>query len=56
MKAIYRLNASELNEQFLEGLKLTFREQDIEIIVSQLNETDYLWRSKMSKKKNPGRS
>ena len=45
MQAIYRLNARELNEQFLEGLKLTFGEQDIEIIVSQFDETDYLLRS-----------
>jgi antitoxin YefM len=42
MQTIYRLKASELNNDFLEGLKATFGDKDIEIIVSEVNETDYL--------------
>ncbi|MEB3123538.1 MAG: hypothetical protein VKL41_20240 [Snowella sp.] len=42
MQTIYRLKASELNEQFIERLKLTFGEEEIEITVSPIDETDYL--------------
>ncbi len=45
MQAIYRVRANELNQQFLEGLKLTFGEGEIEIVVSQVDETSYLLRS-----------
>jgi antitoxin YefM len=51
MQAIYRLKASELNEQFIEGLKLTFGEEEIEITVSPIDETDYLLRSLANKQK-----
>lgn len=34
MQSIYRLKAEELNADFLEGLKLTFKDRQIEIIVS----------------------
>jgi antitoxin YefM len=51
MQAIYRLKASELNEQFIEGLKLTFGEEEIEITVSPIDETDYLLRSPANKQK-----
>ncbi|MEM6835940.1 MAG: hypothetical protein AAF609_03710 [Cyanobacteria bacterium P01_C01_bin.120] len=42
MQTTYRLNASELDEKFLEGLKATFQGQEIEIIVYALDETEYL--------------
>jgi antitoxin YefM len=51
MQAIYRLKASELNEQFIESLKLTFGEEEIEITVSPIDETDYLLRSPANKQK-----
>jgi antitoxin YefM len=42
MQNIYRLNASELDENFLESLKAKFKDQEIEIIVNPADETDYL--------------
>ncbi|QCS49263.1 MULTISPECIES: hypothetical protein [Cyanophyceae] len=38
MRSIYRLKADELNTDFLEGLKLIFKNQEIEIIVSAVGE------------------
>lgn len=51
MQSIYRLKANELNDNFLEGLKTTFKDKDIEIIVSELDETEYLFRSEANKEK-----
>ncbi|MBE9066786.1 hypothetical protein IQ260_08985 [Leptolyngbya cf. ectocarpi LEGE 11479] len=45
MQTTYRLNASELNQDFLEGLKATFQNQEIEILVYTVDETDYLLKS-----------
>ena len=45
MYTIYRVNADELNEQFLESLKTAFRHKQIEIAVSEADETEYLLRS-----------
>jgi antitoxin YefM len=51
MQTTYRLNASELNQDFLEGLKATFRDQEIEIIVHTVDETEYLLKSEANKEK-----
>jgi antitoxin YefM len=45
MFAIYRTNAADLNEQFLESLKTAFKDKQIEITVSETDETEYLLRS-----------
>ncbi len=45
MFTVYRLNADELDESFLESLKTAFRHREIEIAVSETDETDYLLRS-----------
>lgn len=42
MQTIYQINADDLNEDFLEGLKLTFRHKEIEIVVYERDETAYL--------------
>ncbi len=42
MQTVYRLNANELDQNFLEGLKATFKDQEIEIVVSGVDETAYL--------------
>lgn len=42
MQTIYRLNARELDNQFLEALKILFADKEIEIIVTELDETAYL--------------
>ena len=51
MQTTYRLNASELDEKFLEGLKATFQGQEIEIIVYALDETEYLLSSPANREK-----
>lgn len=38
MQSIYRLKADELNADFVEGLKLIFKDKEIEIIVSVVKE------------------
>ncbi len=45
METIYQLNADDLNEDFLEGLKATFKHKEIEIVVYERDETAYLLRS-----------
>lgn len=42
MQTIYRLNARELDNQFLEALKTLFADKEIEIIVTEFDETSYL--------------
>lgn len=45
METIYQLNADDLNEDFLEGLKASFKHKEIEIVVYERDETAYLLRS-----------
>ena len=45
MFAIYRMNAEELDSRFLETLKATFKNKQIEIAVTEADETDYLFRA-----------
>ncbi|HMG76157.1 MAG TPA: hypothetical protein VK582_21830 [Pyrinomonadaceae bacterium] len=45
METIYQLNADDLNEDFLEGLKASFKRKEIEIVVYERDETAYLLRS-----------
>jgi antitoxin YefM len=42
MIAIYRLNADELDERFLESVKSAFAHRTIEIAVHESDETAYL--------------
>ena len=45
MHTIYHLNADELDSKFLESLKSMFNHKQIEIAVSDADETDYLLRA-----------
>ncbi len=45
MQSSYRLNAKDLDQQFIESLKTLFQGKEIEIIVYEVDETDYLSRS-----------
>jgi antitoxin YefM len=45
MFTIYRTNADDLDERFLESLKAAFKHKQVEIAVSEADETDYLLRS-----------
>ena len=49
MSTVYRLKASELNNHFLEQIKATFGDKEIEIIVSECDETAYLLKSEVNK-------
>ena len=51
MKAIYRIKANELDKRFIERIKTTFGEQEIEIVVSDMDETDYLLQSQANKER-----
>ena len=39
------MNADDLNEDFLEGLRTTFKHKEIEIVVYERDESAYLLRS-----------
>ena len=45
MQTIYQINANELDQSLLESIKAQFRNKEIEIVVSERDETDYLLRS-----------
>ena len=42
MSTVYRLKARELDANFLAQIKETFGDKEIEIVVSELDETEYL--------------
>lgn len=45
MQTIYQVNADDLDQDFLEGLRTTFKHKEIEIVVYERDETAYLLRS-----------
>ena len=50
MSATYRLNANELDHNFLDALKAVFKDKEIEIVVTEAgqkgeDETEYLLKS-----------
>jgi antitoxin YefM len=45
MRITYRLKASELDDNFLEDLQKTYKDKEIEIIVQEVDETEYLLKS-----------
>jgi antitoxin YefM len=49
MSTVYRLKASELNHHFLEQIKAKFADKEIEISVSEFDETEYLLKSESNK-------
>ena len=49
MYTIYRLNADELDGKFIDSLKSAFGHKQIEITVSEADETDYLLRSPVNR-------
>jgi antitoxin YefM len=42
MQSVYRLKANELDDRFLESLKTFWGDREIEIVISEADETDYL--------------
>ena len=51
MQIIYRLNANQLDEKFLEDLQKTYKDKEIEIVVYEVDETEYLLKSKTNQQK-----
>ena len=51
MQTVYRLNAGELDSQFLEALKTLFKDKEIEIVVTEVDETAYLLQSPANKQR-----
>ncbi len=45
MQTIYHINADEIDERILESIKVLFKNKEIEITVSERDETEYLLRS-----------
>jgi antitoxin YefM len=51
MQSSYRLKANELDEKFIAGLKETYKDKDIEILIYEVNETEYLLQSKANRQR-----
>ena len=51
MHTVYRLNVNDLNYQFIESLQTLFKEKEIEIIVSDVDETAYLLQSEPNRRR-----
>lgn len=45
MQTIYQINADEIDQNLLESIKAQFKNKEIEIVVSERDETAYLLRS-----------
>jgi antitoxin YefM len=45
MQTIYQINVNELDQKILDSIKVLFKDKEIEIIVSERDETAYLLRS-----------
>ncbi|MBE9030785.1 hypothetical protein IQ266_13690 [filamentous cyanobacterium LEGE 11480] len=42
MQSVYRLKANELDDRFLESLRALWGDREIEIVISEADETAYL--------------
>ena len=45
MQTIYQINADEIDERLLQSIKALFKNKEIDITVSERDETEYLLRS-----------
>jgi antitoxin YefM len=45
MHTRYQVNANEIDQGLLESIKAAFKDKDIEITVTEVDETEYLLRS-----------
>jgi antitoxin YefM len=51
MQTSYRLNAKDLDQNFLQALKTLFQDKEIEIIVNDVDETAYLSKSEANRER-----
>jgi antitoxin YefM len=49
MQSVHRLKASELDDRFLESLKAQWGDREIEIVISEADETAYLMRNEANR-------
>lgn len=42
MRAVYHTNINELTNDFLENLKIQFKNAKVDIVIREMDETDYL--------------
>ena len=49
MYTVYRLKANEIDQRFVDGLKATFQDREIEIVIYEVNETAYLMASEANR-------
>lgn len=50
MQTIYQINADEIDENLLDSIKAQFKHKEIEIVVTERDETAYLLRSPANRK------
>lgn len=50
MHSVYRINTNELDPSFIDALKVTYPDTEIEIVVYKVDETSYLLASEANKK------
>jgi len=51
MVTVYRMNVNELNEQFITSLQALFKDTEVEITVTAIDETTYLLQSEPNRKR-----
>ncbi len=51
MYSTYRLNSNELDSHFIEAVKKLFKDKEIEIVVYETDETEYLLKSEANRKR-----
>jgi antitoxin YefM len=51
MQSVHRLKANELDDRFLESLKAQWGDREIEIVVSEADETAYLMRNEANRQR-----
>jgi antitoxin YefM len=49
MQSVHRLKANELDDRFLESLKAQWGDREIEIVISEADETAYLIRNEANR-------
>jgi antitoxin YefM len=49
MQSVHRLKANELDDRFLESLKAQWGDREIEIVISEADETAYLMRNEANR-------
>jgi antitoxin YefM len=51
MYTVYRVKANEIDQNFIDGLKATFQDREIEIVVYEVDETAYLMASESNRER-----